>query len=122
MQLTLTDRFRDQAKRLLADPWETGPVVLAVSGGSDSTALMHLAAETIDRERLHVITVDHGFRDVTDELALVAAQAESFGLKHSVLNWSWDGQGNIQAAARIGDHAVGSRPARSCQLYDWPHP
>jgi tRNA(Ile)-lysidine synthase len=106
MQLTLTDRFRDQVKRLLVDPWETGPVVIAVSGGSDSTALMHLAAETIDRERLHVITVDHGFRDVTDELALVAVQAESLNLKHSVLNWNWDGQGNIQAAARIGRWAA----------------
>ena len=106
MQLTLTDRFRDQTKRLLVDPWDTGPVVLAVSGGSDSTALMHLAVESIDRARLHIITVDHGFRDVTDELGLVAAQAESFGLKHSVLNWNWNGQGNIQGAARNGRWAA----------------
>ena len=106
MQLTLADRFRNQIKRLLADSFDTGLVVLAVSGGSDSTALMHLAAETINRARLHVITVNHGFRDVTDELALVATQAECLGLKHSILNWNWDGHGNIQAAARMGRWAA----------------
>jgi tRNA(Ile)-lysidine synthase len=106
MQLTLTDRFRDQVKRLLVDPWETGPVVIAVSGGSDSTALMHLAAGSMDRRRLHVVTVDHGLRDVADEMALVAAQSTALGLEHSVLNWQWDGQGNLQAAARIGRWAA----------------
>jgi tRNA(Ile)-lysidine synthase len=119
MRLTPADRFQGQINGFLIDPWDTGPVVLAVSGGSDSTALMHLAAGAIDHPRLHVITVDHGFRDVVDEVALVAAQAASLGLKHHVLTWEWDGQGNLQAAARMGRWAAienwaANQPADVC--------
>jgi tRNA(Ile)-lysidine synthase len=126
MRLTLWDRFRVQINGVLVDPWDTGPVVLAVSGGSDSTALMHLAAGSIDPERLHVITVDHGLRDVADEVALVAAQSEALSLKHSVLSWEWDGKGNLQAAARIGRWAaiaqwVADQPANVCCLTGHTH-
>ncbi|MCF2869768.1 tRNA lysidine(34) synthetase TilS [Octadecabacter sp. G9-8] len=102
MRLTLEDRFRHQIDQYLYDPWDDGPVVLAVSGGSDSTALMHLAAATMDRARLHILTVDHGLRDVDAEIDLVARQARSLGVPHSVLLWRWDGSGNLQAAARNG--------------------
>jgi tRNA(Ile)-lysidine synthase len=126
MRLTLRDRFRVQINGVLVDPWDTGLVVLAVSGGSDSTALMHLAAGSIDRARLHVITVDHGLRGVADEVALVAAQSEALGLKHSVLNWQWDGQGNLQAAARIGRWAAiaqwaADQPADVCCMTGHTH-
>jgi 3'-phosphoadenosine 5'-phosphosulfate sulfotransferase (PAPS reductase)/FAD synthetase len=56
-RLTLRDRFRDQINGVLVDPWDTGLVVLAVSGGSDSTALMQLAAGSL-MSRVYVITVD----------------------------------------------------------------
>ncbi len=126
MRLTLQDRFRDRFSKFLVDPWDAGPVVLAVSGGSDSTALMHLAAGSIDRARLHVITVNHGFREVADEVALVAAQAASLGLKHSVLNWDWDGKGNLQAAARVGRWAAiaqwaADQPADVCCMTGHTH-
>src|SRR5256885_15876379 len=55
-----------EAKRLFAD-WRGAPaVVLAVSGGPDSIALMWLAARwrrALARgPRLVAVTVDHGFR------------------------------------------------------------
>src|SRR5258705_2268388 len=55
-----------EAKRLFAD-WRGAPaVVLAVSGGPDSIALMWLAARlrrALARgPRLFAVTVDHGFR------------------------------------------------------------
>ena len=61
------------------DPDRGGPVVLMVSGGADSTALLVLAAtSTLDiddgrgcariaRERLHVLHVNHGLRGIDAE-------------------------------------------------------
>ncbi|WP_439156496.1 tRNA lysidine(34) synthetase TilS [Yoonia sp.] len=80
-----------------------GLIGLCVSGGGDSIAMMHLAIRTIDPQRLRVVTVDHGLRvGAADEIALVAGQAARLGLDHTVLNWTWDNQGNLQAAARAG--------------------
>lgn len=81
----------------------SGPIGLAVSGGGDSVAMMHLAARSLDSERLRVVSVDHGLRpEAANEIALVAGQAAQLGLPHDILRWAWDGQGNLQAAARDG--------------------
>ncbi|MFQ1699145.1 tRNA lysidine(34) synthetase TilS [Loktanella agnita] len=78
-------------------------VGLAVSGGGDSIAMMHMAARIIDPANLYVLTVDHGLRpEAADEIALVADQAKALGLSHDVARWSWDMKGNLQAAARAG--------------------
>ena len=80
---------------------------LAVSGGGDSIALMHLAARTRVPQTLRAISVDHGFRpEAKDEIALVAAQAKALGIDHTVVQWAWDGKGNLQAAARGGRWAA----------------
>ncbi len=79
------------------------PIGLAVSGGGDSIAMMHMAARVISPDHLSVLTVDHGLRpDAADEIALVAAQAKKLGLSHTVVRWTWGGSGNLQAAARAG--------------------
>ncbi len=76
---------------------------LAVSGGGDSIAMMHLAASAIAPERLIVFTIDHGLRpEAASEIALVKAQADALGLRHVVAKWDWDHRGNLQAAARAG--------------------
>lgn len=74
---------------------------VAVSGGSDSMALLHLLAEW-GRAELYVATVDHGLRpEAADEAAFVAKTADHLGVPHTTLRWrGWDGQGNLQDAAR----------------------
>ena len=98
---SLTDQFRTALHRIAPDP--SGRIVLAVSGGSDSTALMHLAAAHLPQHTLIAVSVDHGLRDEAKaEIAQVASQAQALGLSHRVAHWRWDGQGNLQAAARDG--------------------
>lgn len=83
-----------------------GAIGLAVSGGGDSVALMRLAIGWA-RAAPHVATVDHGLREGSaEEVRAVAAWAGALGLSHEVLRWSWDGSGNLQAAAREGRRAL----------------
>lgn len=77
---------------------------VAVSGGGDSVALLHIIKEWSHRRgvRVHVATVDHGLRkESAAEAAGVALLAKRLGLSCDVLKWeNWDGQGNLQAEAR----------------------
>ncbi len=72
----------------------TGSLAVAVSGGGDSLALLHLLAGFAKRHgkmvpKLHVLTVDHGLRDDSaDEARRVAAMARFAGLSHTTLVWS----------------------------------
>lgn len=68
-------------------------VALAVSGGSDSMALMRLAADWSSRNhpalRLSVLTVDHGLRpEAAAEAYKVGQWAGATGLAHHTLTWS----------------------------------
>jgi tRNA(Ile)-lysidine synthase len=74
------------------DPWqERRGILLAVSGGPDSVALMLLAAiwaQNRPAPFLRVATVDHGLRPGSGEEArAVAAFAEALGLRHDTLVW-----------------------------------
>ncbi|NND20218.1 MAG: tRNA lysidine(34) synthetase TilS [Silicimonas sp.] len=75
-------------------------VGVAVSGGSDSVAALHLLADA--GWNLHVVTVDHRLRDGSAaEAGFVGRIADDLGLPHSVLTWDHDGvQGNLQDQAR----------------------
>lgn len=78
-------------------------LALAVSGGGDSMAMLHLAAGWARPMGipLSVLTVDHGLRAASAaEAALVADEARGLGLPHEVLHWHWDGSGNLMEAAR----------------------
>jgi tRNA(Ile)-lysidine synthase len=87
---------------------------VAVSGGGDSMALLHLL-KTCAAERglaLAAATVDHGLRpQAAEEAAFVAETCRSLGIPHEILHWDgWDGSGNLQAEARA---------ARYRLLADW---
>lgn len=81
----------DELQGLFASFEGRSGVVLAVSGGADSTALMLLAArwrEAGSPVRLLVVCVDHGLRaDAAQESALVARQALALGLPCRILLW-----------------------------------
>jgi tRNA(Ile)-lysidine synthase len=68
------------------------PGALAVSGGGDSLALMHLAAGWAKARRLPppiVLSVDHGLTEGSDRIARwVARQARGLGLKAVILTAS----------------------------------
>ncbi|MCV2894139.1 tRNA lysidine(34) synthetase TilS [Lentibacter sp. XHP0401] len=83
-----------------------GPLGLAVSGGSDSLALLRLVAEAA-RGPLFCATVNHGLREeAAGECAMVAQVCAELGVTHDILDWRWNGDGNLQAEARAGRYAA----------------
>ncbi|HEV7911560.1 MAG TPA: tRNA lysidine(34) synthetase TilS [Methylocella sp.] len=100
----------------LFSPWEAARgIVLGVSGGPVSVALMLLAAEWARaRARpppLYVATVDHGLRqDSRGEAEMVARWAAGLALPHAIL--VWDG---VKPKSRIQERA---REARYELLFD----
>lgn len=77
---------------------------VAVSGGSDSMALLQLMHEfcAASNIQLHAVTVDHGLRkEAAGEAAEVARHCAALGVSHDTLVWrDWSGTGNLQQAAR----------------------
>lgn len=82
----------EDADALLAPLAALPRLVIAVSGGVDSTALLVLAAEAKARSSefpdLLAVTVDHRLRaDSTGEARQVARLARRLGVKHRTLPW-----------------------------------
>lgn len=82
-----------EADALFADLIDQPALVLAVSGGPDSTALMWLAACWRRRQRrgpkLIAVTVDHGLRrEARREAAAVKRLAARLGIAHRTLRWT----------------------------------
>jgi len=64
-------------------------VLLAVSGGSDSVAMLHYFATLEGRPQLYSATVDHGLRpESASEAKSVARLCSEFGLPHDTLTWT----------------------------------
>jgi tRNA(Ile)-lysidine synthase len=81
-----------EADLLFADLSAAPAVILAVSGGPDSTALLVLAARWRKRQRkgpeLVAVTVDHGLRpEAAREAAAVKRLAKSLGVPHRTVRW-----------------------------------
>ncbi|AXC49132.1 tRNA lysidine(34) synthetase TilS [Paracoccus suum] len=87
---------------------------LALSGGGDSTALMHLATDWAARRdvRLAAVTLDHGLRpDSAAEAAAVGRAATTLGIPHRTLHWD--------SSAASGNLAAAARDARLTMIGDW---
>ena len=108
------------------------PVVLMVSGGADSTALLVLAATSaldiddgrgasrIARERLHVLHVNHQLRgiDAEEDEEFVRGLADRFGIpctvcRADVAALAVQGDGNVENAGRELRYREANRLANS---------
>ena len=97
------------ADALLAPLAEETALLLAVSGGPDSLALMLLAAAWSLRDKINIVvaTVDHGLRAGAREEALyVAKEAKALGFEHRLLVWAGE-----KPATRLQERAREARYA-----------
>jgi tRNA(Ile)-lysidine synthase len=93
---------------LLAPFVRAKSLLIAVSGGPDSTALLVMAAEWAKRRgktRIEAATVDHGLRpESADEAKAVAALCAGLGVGHRVLQWK-----GVKPTSRLQERARDAR-------------
>lgn len=81
-------------------------ILLAVSGGPDSVAMLLLAHAAFPGH-IAVATVNHGLRpEAADEAGFVARLCGDLGLEHVTLAPDQPITGNIQSAARVARYAL----------------
>lgn len=102
-----------QHARQLFAPWKAASaLVLAVSGGPDSVALMWLAARwrrgLARGPRLIAVTIDHGLRaDAAGEARDVKRLAQNLDIEHRTLRWrGTKPKTGLPAAAREARYAL----------------
>jgi tRNA(Ile)-lysidine synthase len=103
---------RAEAARYFSGLENLPAIILAVSGGPDSTALLILAARwRAARKRgpkLHAVTIDHGLRpEAAQEARAVARLARQCAIPHTTLRWT--GQkphAGLQEAARLARYRL----------------
>jgi tRNA(Ile)-lysidine synthase len=106
------------AKRLFADFRSAPALVIAVSGGPDSVALMWLLArwrKALARgPRLVAVTVDHGLRrDSAAEAREVKRLAKTIAVTHRTLHWIGEKpRSGVPAAAREARYGLLAEAAR----------
>ena len=113
----MTDQVALLAAVAAALPKEEQAIAVAVSGGGDSLALLHLAH--LARAKVRAVTVDHGLRaGAAAEAALVARHCADWSIPHQVLVWDHGGQiaGNLMAAARTARYALMADWARGAGI------
>lgn len=87
------------------------PLGIAISGGSDSTALLVLACKYLGASKLRAVTIDHGLRrQAREEAQSVSALCATLGVPHDTVTLSIRGGSDLQARARA---------ARYQALADW---
>src|SRR5512140_1693210 len=107
-----------EARRLFADFKDVPAIVLAVSGGPDSVALMVLAARWRSAAkrgpRLIAVTVDHGLRpEAAAEARAVKTLASTLGVEHHTLRWRGPKpKTGVPSAARDARYRLLGRLAR----------
>lgn len=125
---TVAQHYRTAPARPARAAADAAPVVLMVSGGADSTALLVMActstldiadgrgAAVIARERLHVLHVNHHLRGEASEgdEEYVRELCRRFGLPLCVehADFSQRGAENLEAAAREVRYAAARRYVR----------
>ena len=113
----------EEARALFGGLENLRGLLLAVSGGSDSTALLVIAARWAKRlprpPKLTAITIDHGLRpESAREAAAVKRLARRLGVPHRTLRWRGDKpKSGLQEAARIARYQLLAQAAAraSCE-------
>jgi tRNA(Ile)-lysidine synthase len=96
-----------------------GPLVVGVSGGPDSLALLDILAHLLPAERLLVAHLDHALRPTSaDEAAAVAHEAAARGLRHvservDVATLARESGQSLEAAGRAARYDLMARVARA---------
>jgi tRNA(Ile)-lysidine synthase len=102
----------DEANVLFSGLENLRGLILAVSGGPDSTALMVLAARWAKRlersPKLVAVTVDHGLRKESASEAIAVKQlARRLGVAHRTLRWQGKKpKSGLQEAARLARYRL----------------
>lgn len=113
LQISLAAHFAGQIPARLG---------VAVSGGSDSLALLHLLHDwqRTGGPTVAAVTVDHGLRATSaQEAADVGQICARLGIPHDILHWQgWDGTGNLPDQARRARYTLLSDWARARDLKD----
>jgi len=111
--VSLTEKLKAQVALNLDAIFASDPpkhIGIAVSGGGDSMALLHLAQDWANAQNvtLCAITIDHDLRENSaDEAARVAQWCADMGVAHHVKVWrDWDHTGNLQDAARQARYRI----------------
>lgn len=113
-----------EAAGLFADLAGARSLILAVSGGPDSTALMWLAVRWRARRKhgpkLIAVTVDHGLRpESAREAKAVARLARKLNIAHRTLRWTGKKPATgIQEAARAARYRLLADAARKASARD----
>jgi tRNA(Ile)-lysidine synthase len=108
-----------EAKALFAAWKDVAAIVLAVSGGPDSVALMWLAARWrkgfAKGPRLIAVTIDHGLREeAAREAREVKRLARNLDVEHRTLRWRGDKpRRGVPAAARDARYRLLAQAARA---------
>lgn len=107
-----------ETQRLFDGLWSFPALILAVSGGPDSTALLMLAArwrDTLEQPpKLVAVTIDHGLRpEAKTEAQAVAKLARRLGVAHRTLRWAGrKPKTGLQEAARNARYRLLADAAR----------
>src|SRR5262245_43192692 len=100
-------------ERLAAKAGDT-PILVALSGGGDSVALMHLLAAELGAGRLAAAVVDHALRDGSaDDARRAQGFAAALNIDAQVLTLHWPKPRRAQEAARHARYAALCDHARS---------
>jgi tRNA(Ile)-lysidine synthase len=107
---------KQDCEKLFAALRDQRHIALAVSGGSDSMALLRLADQWSNKTvKISVLTVDHGLRpEAAAEAAKVAEWSVGLGLEHHTLRWEGvKSNTGLQAKARAARYDLLSRWCRA---------
>lgn len=114
-----------EARKLFAPFTDQPTILIAVSGGPDSTALLWLVSRWRASRKggpdLIAVTVDHGLRpEALHEANAVGCLAQRLGIAHRILHWTGPKpRTGIQEAARNARYALIAREAKTagaCQI------